>query len=102
MKDIWKDLSLRKSIAVYITVFTGLAILFCVITISLCDLGKAQIDSRYSFEGEVYYLTNAQGQRLGEGAMIGTGRAPMTKEDEIRVTLLDGIRVICVPVNSAL
>lgn len=102
MKDIWKDLSLRKSIVVYITVFTGLAILLCMITISLCDFGKKQIDSRYSFEGEVYYLTNAQGQRLGEGTMIGTGRVPMTKEDEIKVTLLDGIRVICVPVYSAL
>lgn len=102
MKDIWKDLSLRKSIAVYITVFIGLAILLSMITLSLCGLRKKQIDSRYPFEGEVYYLTNAQGQRLGEGAMIGTGGAPMTKEDEIRVTLIDGIRVICVPVYSAL
>lgn len=102
VKEIWKDLSLRKSIAVYITVFAGLAILLSMITLSLCDLRKKQIDSRYPFEGEFYYLTNAQGQRLGEGAMIGTGGAPMTKEDEIKVTLLDGIRVICVPVYSAL
>lgn len=103
IKDVWQNLSLRKSIAAYLTAFTGLAVLLCAVTISLCDQGETKINSRYPLFGEeVYYLTNQQGQQLGEGVRIGTEQMPMTREDEIKVTALRKIQIFCMPVYSAL
>ena len=101
IKAACRSLSLRKSIAVYITLFCLLALVLCIITASLCDYAKKRIEEKYPVTGERYYLTNEQGERLGEGSVIGTASMPLTKSDEKMIALLDLIRMLCVPVYSA-
>lgn len=102
IRGLWKNLSLRKTIAVYITAFTVLTILLCMVTFFICDLKKNQIEQNYPLSGERYYLTNEQGQRLGEGAVIATSQIPITKDDEAKISVLNGICMLCVPVYSGL
>lgn len=103
IRMLWKNLSLRKSIAAYITVFTVLAILLCMMTFFFCDLGENRIKNAYPLiGGERYYLTNEQGQRLGEGTVIGMSQIPIADRDKLKIKALSGIRVFCVPVYSGL
>lgn len=101
IKTVCRSLSLRKSIAVYITAFGFLALILCMVTISLCDYARKGIEEKYPVIGERYYLTNEQGERLGEGNVIGTASAPMAESDERMIVFLDLIRIFCVPVYSA-
>lgn len=103
IRMIWNNLSLRKSIAVYITAFTALAILLCLLTFFFCDLGEKRVKSAYPLiEGERYYLTNERGQRLGEGTVIGTSEISMSNEDKMKIKVLSGIRLFCMPVYSGM
>lgn len=58
IKKMWCNLSLRKSIILYISAFVILAILLSAGTATLCNNATKTIESKYPPTGEKYYLTN--------------------------------------------
>lgn len=95
------SLSLRKSLIVYVIVFVFLAIVLSVVTFSVCDGTAERIRSSYPLSGEKYYLTNEQGEQLGDGVYVGTEPAPMSEQDERTIAILEVLPVIAAPVYSA-
>ena len=82
LKRRWRNLSLRKTLVVYITAAALLALVLCDITNNLCSMGIREIHASYLDSMEKYYLTNERGERLGEGAYIGTDAIPLSPEDQ--------------------
>ena len=79
----WRNMPLRHSFVCYVLLFAGLALLLCLVTYGICDWGQKQILAKYSSGPAVrYYLTNEQGERLGDGAIIYTDPAQLTAADE--------------------
>lgn len=97
-----RNLSLRKSLIFYIVVFAVIAIILSVVTFSICGSIANKIKSSYPLTGEKYYLTNEQGEQLGNGVFIGDTTIPMSKQDERAIALLELIPIIVTPVYSAL
>lgn len=97
-----RDLSLRKSLIFYVIIFALLALILSVMTFSICGCAADKIRSSYPLTGEKYYLTNEQGEQLGDGAFIGDTTVPMSKRDESLITLLEIFPVMAAPVYSAL
>ena len=95
------QLSLRKSLILYVIIFVVLAVFLSVATFSLCGSAAEGIRASYPLSGEKYYLTNEQGERLGEGTYIGTEPVPMSQEDERTIMLLEKLPVVATPVYSA-
>ena len=76
-------LSLPKSLVLYVIAFVVLAVFLSVTTFSICGSAAEGIRASYPPSGEKYYLTNEQGEQLGDGAYIGIVPVPMSKEDEL-------------------
>lgn len=96
------NLSLRKSLVLYVAVFAVLALILSIMTISICDNTVDTIRKSYPSAGEKYYLTNEQGERLGDGVYIGKEFVPLSPSDERTINLLKQIPLIAAPVYSAL
>ena len=96
------NLSLRKSLVLYVAVFAVLALFLSIMTISICDNTVDTIRKSYPSAGEKYYLTNEQGKRLGDGAYIGNVPVMPSGQDERIITLLELFSTIAAPVYSAL
>lgn len=94
-------LSLRKSLVAYVTGFVALALLLSIATFSICGSAAERIRASYPPSGEKYYLTNAQGQQLGDGATIGTAPVPLSERDARTIALLEILPVITAPIYSA-
>lgn len=94
-------LSLRKSLIFYVVAFVVLAVILSVATFSICDSAAETIRASYPPSGEKYYLTNEQGEQLGDGAYIGTVPVPMSKEDERTIALLEKLPIVATPIYSA-
>ena len=97
-----RDLSLKKSLILYIIVFAALALILLAITFSICGWATDKIKSSYPLTGEKYYLTNEQGEQLGDGTFISDTTVPMSKQDERIIALLEVLPGIAAPVYSAL
>lgn len=97
-----RNLSLRKSIMFYVIVFAILALILSVMTFSICGRAADNIKSAYPVTGERYYLTNEQGEQLGDGAFISVTTVPISKQDERIIALLELLPVIAAPIYSAL
>lgn len=93
-------LSLRKSLILYVVAFAVLAVILSGATFSICDTVSENISASYPPSGEKYYLTNEQGEQLGNGAYIGTVPVPMSKEDEHTIGLLEKLPIVATPVYS--
>lgn len=103
VNNLWKSLSLRKSIVCYITAFALLGILLSVITAAFCNVKKEHITSSYfSSSSEKYYLTNDEGQRLGEGTYIGTEPTILSETDKRKLAALDVVPLVATPLYSSL
>ncbi len=102
VKPPGRSLSLRKSLVLYIAVFVLLAFVLSVMTVSLCDRKINTIRASYPILGEKYYLTNEQGERLGDGAYISTVPGEFAEHDERMIALLELLPVIAAPIYSAL
>lgn len=76
-------LSLRKILVLYVIAFVVLAVFLSVTTFSICDGAAEGISASYPLSGEKYYLTNEQGEQLGNGAYIGTVPVPMSKRTSV-------------------
>lgn len=97
-----RDLSLRKSLMLYVAVFVILAIALSVMTAFLCSSISDMIRASYPMSGEKYYLTNEQGEQLGDGAFINDTPVPLTERDEHTIALLGFIPIIATSLYSAL
>ncbi len=97
-----RDLSLRKSLIFYIIVFAVLALILSGMTFSICGCAADKIRSSYPLTGEKYYLTNEQGEQLGDGAYIGKTPVLLSEQDERTIALLEIFPVVAAPVYSAL
>ena len=95
-------LSLRKSLVAYIAAFLGLAAILSAVTFAVCGNTAESILASYPPSGEKYYLTNEQGEQLGEGAYIGKDPVPMTEQDERMIEVLEAFRVAAAPVYTAI
>ena len=102
LKRRWRDLSLRKTLVVYITAAALLALVLCGMTNDLCGMEIREIHAGYLDSMEKYYLTNERGERLGQGAYIGTDAIPLSPEDQQTVDILRALPTVTTPVWSAL
>ena len=102
LKRRWRDLSLRKTLVVYITAAALLALVLCDITNNLCGMGIREIHAGYLDSMEKYYLTNERGERLEAGAYIGTDAFPLSPEDQRTVDILRALPTVTTPLYSAL
>ena len=102
IKYLRLNLSLRKSLVLYLVIFVILAIILCTATISICNNTVNMIQASYPPSGEKYYLTNEQGERLGDGTYIGNTPVIFSEEDERTIALLELLPLIAAPVYSAL
>ena len=102
LKRRWRDLSLRKTLVVYITAAALLALVLCDITNNLCGMGIREIHAGYLDSMEKYYLTNERGERMGDGTYIGTDAFPLSPEDQRTVDILRALPTVTTPVWSAL
>lgn len=98
----FQNLSLRKSIIVYITVFALVGVFLSALTASSCNILKTHIRGSYPTSTKKYYLTTEEGEQLGDGAYIGTDYPDLSKKDEMLVSLLEIIPVVATPIYSAL
>lgn len=96
------DLSLRKSLILYLAAFVVFAVVLSVATFSICGIASEKIRASYPASGEKYYLTNEQGEQLGEGSFIGIEPAPLSKMDEHTIELLERFPIAAAPLYSAL
>lgn len=97
-----KNLSLKKSIILYISLFAAIAICLSAVTAAVCNDASHRIHSAYPTEGKRYYLTSESGERLGEGAYISKEVTPMTRRDEGLLAFLGILPSVAAPVYSAL
>lgn len=102
IRQIFSNLSLRKSIAVYITVFALAALGLSVATACICTFSANRIKDSYHVSKKQYYLTDEQGQQLGGGVDIIQEMAQYSPRDEKLLYVLDKLPVFAVPVYSAL
>lgn len=102
IRYVGRDLSLRKSLMLYVVIFVMLALTLSVMTESLCNSITNSIRDSYPISGEKYYLTNEQGEQLGDGAYINSTPVSLTEKDERTLALLALIPVIATPLYSAL
>ena len=68
----------------------------------MCNSVVDTIQASYPPSGEKYYLTNEQGERLGDGAYIGNVSVTFSEKDERTIALLELLPVIATPIYSAL
>lgn len=102
IKHSLQNLSLRKSLVLYTAAFVILALVLSSATASLCDRASRKIQASYPRTGERYYLTNKQGEQLGEGTYISTEPPALSSKDERLLAVLDLLPVAAAPVYSAL
>ena len=101
IKNFLKQGSLRRSIIFYITVFALIAMALTGVTASVCNELRNHIHAAYPETSEKYYLTNMEGERLGEGAYISKQEAPYSEVDRKLLDFLDAFPLIMAPVYSA-
>lgn len=97
-----RNLSLQKSMMLYVLIFAGIAFALTMMTGLLCSRKAEKIRSAYPVMGEKYYLTSETGERLGEGTYIGKAVEPLSERDARLISLLEFIPLAAVPVYSAL
>ncbi len=101
IKHARRNLSLRKSLVLYIAAFVVLALALSVTTISLCDSRINAIKVSYPAHGEKYYLTNRQGEQLGDGVFVSNAPIAYSEHDKHMITLLEILSIVAAPLYSA-
>lgn len=102
IKQGLKNLSLRKSIILYIIIFAAVAILFSVFITYMCRNAKEQIYTKYPQAGERYYLTNEAGERLGDGVFVGNEYISYSAQDNRMLQVINFIENATIPLLFSL
>ena len=95
-----QNLSLRKSLVLYIVLFVMFALALSIMTASVCETVADKINEKYPNTGEKYYLTNEQGERLGEGTYIYKELPVLNEQDEQLLAILDLLPTVTPPIYS--
>lgn len=93
------ELSLRKSIILYITIFSIIALMLSGMTAGICS---HEVRNHYPTTGHRYSLIDENGNWVGEGRYMALALETMSKRDEVLVTALEMIPIVAAPVYSAL
>lgn len=92
-----KHLSIKVAAAITmllgILIATGLSAL----SIFLVDQQTNKISEKYEVDGDRYYLTDENGEKLGEGAVIFSATPNYSEEDEQKLRLFGFVRTGIVP-----
>lgn len=102
IKSFFRNLSLRKSIVLYISIFTIIALVFSVGTAALCNYATEKIQDGYPVDGEKYYLTNEASEQLGDGVYIGDQAIHYSSEDKHFLSGLEAVPIFITPIYCAL
>lgn len=102
IKSFFRNLSLRKSIVLYISIFTIIALVFSVGTAALCNYTAEKIQDSYPVNGKKYYLTNEAGEQLGDGVYIGDQAINYSPEDKHFLSVLEAVPIVTTPIYCAL
>lgn len=102
IKDRFKNLSLRKSLVLYIILFAVVALAFSIGITQGCQMAEEQIYASYPQTEERYYLTNEAGERLGEGGLIGKENTLYTVQDKRSLQVINVIETLTVPLSFSL
>ena len=86
----------------YLTFFAMLALLASIATSAFCSHMSQRIDSTYPDVREKYYLTNEQGERLGENAYVYKQPKIMDERDVKLLRILELLPVVAAPVYLVL
>lgn len=68
----------------------------------MCNNATKTIESKYPPIGEKYYLTNENGERLGDGNYIGVAPVAMSEKDQRLLSICEVAPIIATPIYSAL
>lgn len=101
IKHFRPDRSLRNSLIIYVAVFACAALCLSLATSALCSAAAGAIQASYPPSGERYFLTNEDGERLGEGAYIGTVPVEMSQRDASLKAFLELLPSMAAPLYSA-
>ena len=77
------------------------ALALSIMTASVCETVADKINEKYPNTGEKYYLTNEQGERLGEGTYIYKELPVLNEQDEQLLAILDLLPTVTPPIYSA-
>ncbi len=102
VKSPGQNLSLRKSLVLYVVSFAILALVLSVSTAFLCDNITRHIRNSYPTISEKYYLTNEQGERLGDGVSMSNVPIEYTERDDRTIAIMGLIPTIATPLYTAL
>lgn len=102
VKSPGQNLSLRKSLVLYVVSFAILALVLFVSTAFLCDNITRHIRNSYPTISEKYYLTNEQGERLGDGVSMSNVPIEYTERDDRTIAIMGLIPTIATPLYTAL
>lgn len=96
-----KKKSLFKSIMLYIIAFILLAILLIITVGMVFNYVGETIRSKYTVIEEMFFLTNEEGEQLGDGAYVGSYVAPISEYDRHLISVLEtaeALSVMAIPV----
>ncbi len=102
IKSRLKNLSLRKSLVLYIILFAVIALALSVGITQGCQLEEERIYASYPQTDQRYYLTNEAGERLGEGILIGKEHIMYTEQDEKSLQAIHVLQTLAVPLSFSL
>ncbi len=102
IKNRLKNLSLRKSLVLYIILFAVIALALSVGITQGCRMAEERIYASYPQTEKRYYLTNEAGERLGEGGLIGKENILYTVQDKRSLQAINVIQTLAVPISFSL
>lgn len=102
IKRCWRNLSLRRALVLYVAAAAILALFLCAVTSNLCEDVVKKIYAAYPGSVEKYYLTNEQGERIGDGSYIGRDVVLLPARDQQTVDIFQAMPSVMTPVYSAL
>lgn len=97
-----RNLSLRKSLVLYIILFTVVALVLSIGITQGCRIAEERLNANYPQTEERYYLTNEAGERLGEGGLIGTENILYTVQDKRSLQAINVTQTLAVPLSFSL
>jgi len=105
IKRFFHNLSFRTSFILYIVIFAFVALALILSTISLCQSTIDDIHAAYTHTQEPYYLLTPEGEKLeisGETISMWGHETILSEEDNAKITALNTITYLCIPVYSIL
>jgi signal transduction histidine kinase len=102
IKNRLQNLSLRKSLVLYIILFAVAAFVLSVGITTGCQMAEERIYTNHPRSEERYFLTNEAGERLGEGGLIGTENILYTVQDKRSLQAIQVLQTLAVPLSFSL